>query len=265
MKKYQNFIGKKVRTKIYGFIPVRMKASRFPGKPLKKILNKTMLEHVFERAKMYKNWEKLLVTTCDKKIISFSKKKNYPYIKTSRYHKRALDRVYEAAKKIGAKRKDIVVCVQGDEPLLHPLMIKKVVDVLLRKNINSSVLAMEIINKKQFYDKNIVKIVNSSKGEVLYTSRSPIPHQTGNKIKNAKRIHGIFAFRMFELEKFFKTNESSLEIIEACDSNRICENYGGQYVAFQKYLDTHSVDCKSDVKIVENFMKKDKIYRKYKS
>ena len=75
MKKYQNFIGKRVRTKIYGFIPVRMKASRFPGKPLKKILNKTMLEHVFERAKMYKNWEKLLVTTCDKKIISFSKKK----------------------------------------------------------------------------------------------------------------------------------------------------------------------------------------------
>ena len=75
MKKYQNYTSKKSNTKIYGFIPVRLKASRFPGKPLKKILNKTMLEHVFERAKIYKKWEKLLVTTCDKTIISFSKKK----------------------------------------------------------------------------------------------------------------------------------------------------------------------------------------------
>ena len=108
--------------------------------------------------------------------------------------------------------------------MLYPVMIKKVVDPLFKKNINSTVLAMEIISKKQFYDKNIVKIVNNSLGEVLYTSRSPIPFQSGNNIKNAKRIHGIFAFRMFELEKFFKTKESSLEIIEACDSNRICEN-----------------------------------------
>ena len=264
MKKYQNFIDKKSNTKIYGFIPVRMKASRFPGKPLKKILNKTMLEHVFERAKIYKKWDKLLVTTCDKKIIHFSKKKNYPTILTSKSHKRALDRVYEAAKKLKVKKKDIVVCVQGDEPLLYPVMIKKVVDILFKKNVNSSVLAMQIISKKQFYDKNIVKIINNAKGEVLYTSRSPIPFQSGKKIKNAKRIHGIFAFRMFELEKFFKTKESSLEIIEACDSNRICENYGGQYVAYQKYLETHSVDCISDIRTVENFMKKDKIYKIYK-
>ena len=57
MKKYQSSIGDRSKTKIYGFIPVRMKASRLPGKPLIKILNKTMLEHVFERAKMYKKWE----------------------------------------------------------------------------------------------------------------------------------------------------------------------------------------------------------------
>lgn len=264
MKKYQSSIGDRSKTKIYGFIPVRMKASRLPGKPLIKILNKTMLEHVFERAKMYKKWEKLIVTTCDKKIVTFSNEKNYPNILTSKDHKRALDRVYEAAKKINVRRNDIVVCVQGDEPLLYPSMIKKVVDILFKKKVNSSVLAMEIISKKQFYDKNIVKIVNNIHGEVLYTSRSPIPYQPDNKIKNAKRIHGIFAFRMFELEKFFKSKESSLEIIESCDSNRICENNGGQFVAFQKYLNTQSVDCKSDIRIVENFLKKDKIYKLYK-
>ena len=133
MKKYQSYIGDRSKTKIYGFIPVRMKASRLPGKPLIKILNKTMLEHVFERAKMYKNWEKLIVTTCDKKIVKFSNKKNYPNILTSKNHKRALDRVFEAAKKINVRRNDIVVCVQGDEPLLYPSMIKKVVDILFKK------------------------------------------------------------------------------------------------------------------------------------
>ena len=262
MKKYLRNIDKKI--KIYGFIPVRMKASRFPGKPLVKILNKTMLEHVFERSKIYSKWENLLVTTCDKEIIDFSYKKKYPCILTSKKHKRALDRVYEAAKKTNVNRNDIVVCVQGDEPLLYPNMIKKVVDVIIKKKVNSSVLAMEIINKDQFNDKNIVKIVNNSKGEVLYTSRSPIPNQNKKKIINAKRIHGIFAFKMFELEKFYKTKQSSLEIIEACDSNRICENYGGQYVAFQKYLNTHSVDCKSDIKVVKKFMKKDNLYKIYK-
>ncbi len=262
MKKYQNDTDKKI--KIYGFIPVRMKASRFPGKPLVKILKKTMLEHVFERAKVYKRWEKLFVTTCDKQLVNFSNDRKYPCILTSKKHKRALDRVYEAAKKLKVSKNDIVVCVQGDEPLLYPNMIKKVVDIILKKKVNSSVLAMEIIDKKQFYDKNIVKIVNNSKGEVLYTSRSPIPNQNNKKIVNAKRIHGIFAFKMFELEKFYKTKESNLEIIEACDSNRICENHGGQYVAFQKYLKTHSVDSKSDIKIVEKFMKKDTLYKFYK-
>ena len=135
-------------------------------------------------------------------------------------------------------------------------MIKKVVDILFKKKVSSSVLAMEIISKKQFYDKNIVKIVNNIHGEVLYTSRSPIPYQPDNKIKNAKEFMGSLRSECSELEKFFKSKESSLEIIESCDSNRICENNGGQYVAFQKYLNTQSVDCKSDIRIVEKFLKK---------
>ena len=69
--------------KIYGYIPVRMAASRFPGKPLKKIRGLTMLEHVFERSKIYQKWNSLVVTTCDNEIKKFSHKKNYPCIMTS--------------------------------------------------------------------------------------------------------------------------------------------------------------------------------------
>ena len=85
------------KNKIIGIIPVRMKASRFPGKPLKKIINLTMLEHVYYRSKFFKHWTKLIVATCDKEIFEYCKIKKIPCIMTSNKHKRCLDRVHEAA------------------------------------------------------------------------------------------------------------------------------------------------------------------------
>ena len=84
------------------------------------------------------------------------------------------------------------------------------------------------------------------------------------KLKMQKKNSWDLCVQNVRIRKIFKSKESSLEIIESCDSNRICENNGGQYVAFQKYLNTQSVDCKSDIRIVENFLKKDKIYKLYK-
>jgi len=110
-----------MKNKVIGIIPARMKASRFPGKPLAKINGIPMIQHVFERANMYKGWDQLMIATCDKEIINFAKKKNYPYVLTSKIHKRALDRVCEAAYKIkNIKKYDIVLCVQADEPLVCP-------------------------------------------------------------------------------------------------------------------------------------------------
>ena len=91
--------------KINAFIPVRMSSSRFPGKPLTKLLNLTMLEHVYERAKLSKTLDYLTIATCDKEIYNFSKKRNYNVIMTSNKHVRALDRVYEASKKLSQKFK----------------------------------------------------------------------------------------------------------------------------------------------------------------
>ena len=84
--------------KIYGFIPARMASTRFPGKPLKKILNKTMLSHVYEKSKLFSGWSILSVCTCDNIIKKFCKKNKYPLIMTSKKHKGCLDRVFEAAK-----------------------------------------------------------------------------------------------------------------------------------------------------------------------
>ena len=92
--------------KIIGIIPARLAATRFPNKPLKNICGVPMLQHVFERSKLYKNWTYLAIATCDKKIHDFSKKNKYPSIQTSNKHTRCLDRVYEATKKNTKKIKN---------------------------------------------------------------------------------------------------------------------------------------------------------------
>ena len=256
----------KIKNKIYGFIPARMAATRFPNKPLKKILGIPMIEHVYERSKLFKNWENLFLTTCDNEIKKFCYTKKIPVIMTSKKHKRCLDRVYEAASKVkGIKDRDIVVCVQGDEPMMKTEMIENVLKPIYKnKTINATVLAMDIIQESQFRDKNAVKIIHKISGEVLYTSRSPIPYtEKFSKKTKAKRIYGIFAFRWQSLKKFYFTKPSFLEVSESCDSNRICDNYGGQFIAKQKYEDSFSVDTKEDLKKVEKYLKNNKQKYKY--
>ena len=261
MKKYQKNIGRK----IIGIIPARMAASRFPGKPLKKICKIEMLSHVYLRAKLFSNWTKLIVALCDKEIKDFCIEKKYPYTNTSIKHVRCLDRVYEASKKIkNIKSNDIIVCVQGDEPMLKPDMISKVIEPLIKDKKECSVLAMDIESREQYLNPDIVKIVHDLKGRVLYTSRSPIPYtkKFSKKIK-AKRIYGIFAFTYSFLKKFSLTKPSHLENVEACDSNRICDNYSNQYVAKYKFFPSYSVDSPEDLKKVEKSIKKDSLFKRY--
>ena len=270
MKKYQKNIDKK--NKVYGIIPARMAASRFPGKPLKKICNISMIEHVYKRASIFKGWKKLILATCDQEIIEHAKKKKIPVTLTSNKHKRCLDRVCEAIfqieKKEKIKNKDIVVCVQGDEPMLHPQMIKNLLKPFSqnkKKKVNCTVLAMDIVNKDQYVDPNIVKIIHDINDQVLYTSRAPIPYckKFSKKIR-AKRIYGLFAFKWKFLKEFSNTKESFLEKIESCDSNRICDNERGQFIARQKFTNSFSVDCPADLKKVTRYMKKDNLFKIYK-
>lgn len=256
----------KTKRKILGVIPARLAASRFPNKPLKKITHLTMLEHVYERAKYAKNLNHIVIATCDKKIFNFAKAKNYNVIMTSSKHVRALDRVYEASKKLSKKLKmgqnDITICIQADEPMLDPKMIEKSINFLIQnKDAKCTLLGMQIKNKDQFCDKNILKIIHNLKNEVLFTSRIPIPsYKKFSSRLNVKRIYGIFAFKNFFLKKFYNLKPSPLELSEACDSNRICDNGGGQFVVKYNYFDSFSVDTYKDLKKVKRFIKKDKFY-----
>lgn len=254
--------------KTIGIIPARMAASRFPGKPLHPILGRPMVEHVFERSRMYSGWDALAVATCDQEIESFARAKSMPVIMTGSHHTRALDRVAEAAQKVHfqVQPDDIVVCVQGDEPMMRPDMIDAVIRPLQGDStIPCTVLAMLIDDESIWRNPDTVKIVHNDSGEVLYTSRAPVPYCKGafSTALGARRIYGIFAFRWKYLLAFTQHRETRLEQLEACDSNRILDMPFSQFIATYPALKSFSVDSPADIKLVEAHMAADEFWPLY--
>jgi 3-deoxy-manno-octulosonate cytidylyltransferase (CMP-KDO synthetase) len=255
--------------KIFGIIPVRMAASRFPGKPLYSIHGRPMAEHVFLRASMFTGWTDLLMATCDDEIVKFAKNRSIPVVMTGSHHTRALDRVAEAAQRLGQPvgDEDIVVCVQGDEPMMRPDMIDVVISPLVaNSSIPCTVLAMHITEESIWLNPDTVKIIHNDAGEVLYTSRSPVPYSKGrfSGALMARRIYGIFAFRWHYLKAFTEHAETRLEQLEACDSNRILDMPFRQFIAPYPHIESYSVDSLGDIALVEKHMLKDDIWAHYK-
>ena len=121
------------------------------------------MRHVYERSLCFKDWHHLTFAICDNEIAKYLKRNNIPFVWTSKKHERCLDRVSEAAskiKKINISVNDLIICIQGDEPMLNPDMFKKIVNFHKLHKVNSTVLCMKIVDKKQYKDLNVVKVVN---------------------------------------------------------------------------------------------------------
>lgn len=228
-----------------------------------------MIEHVLERAKQYGHWDGLFLATCDEEIRQFGESRGYPVIMTSDTHTRALDRVAEAVEKCGidVDENDIVLNVQGDEPMLHPDMIAATVKPFNeRDDVNGTVLAMGIVDEAQFKNPDILKIIHDLSDKILYTSRVPIPYCKPGQFgadHGARRIYGIFGFRWHFLKLFTNLAESPLELKEACDSNRLYDNGYHQHIAPIPYQPSFSVDSPSDIDIVEEHMRSDALWGTY--
>ena len=254
-------------THIIGVIPARMGSSRFPGKPLAKIHGMPMIEHVYRRAKLYTKWDHLVLSTCDLEIKEFAESVGIPVIMTSNHHDRALDRIAEAIElsDFNATDDDIVVNVQGDEPMMRPSLIEAAINPLLHEtDVNGTVVALPIIDEAQFYDPNTLKIVHNLKGDILYTSRAPVPYSKSFSTDlDVHRIYGIFGFKWGFLKKFTSLQPSPLELNEACDSNRLYDYGFTQRVAKHEYFDSFAVDIPDDLKKVEEYIVKDDLFNLY--
>src|SRR5262245_58279957 len=168
--------------RIVGIIPARMGSSRFPGKPLASLLGRPMIEHVVHRAMMCQLLDAVYVATCDQEIKEAAEGFGCPVLMTSAAHERASDRVAEAAAALEA---EIVVMIQGDEPMITPEMIASAITPLFRDPAVQCVnLTRRIVSREEYLDRNTIKVVMNLHGDALYFSRSFIPTIDLERIEN---------------------------------------------------------------------------------
>ncbi len=252
--------------KILAVIPARMASSRFPGKPLKEILKIPMLKHVYSRAKMFFDKKDLFIATCDSEIAKFSSIEKFNFVMTSKKHLRASDRVEEALlkiEKLNNIKYDLVVMLQGDEPLINPRMLSKIIGVMKNdKSIIVSNLMKKITNRKEILNPNDVKVTFDNNNNAITFSRLPIPYnQSKSKINYYKQVCVIPFRRQFLLD-YSKLKPTKYEISESIDMMRVIEH--GMKVKMIEILDNViSVDTKEDLLIAEKLLKKDKYTNKY--
>lgn len=242
---------------ILALIPARMGSSRFPGKPMAKILGKPMIGHVYQRVAKSSILTLTAVATCDHEIAEYIESIGGRAVMTGSHHERASDRCAEALEileKEDKTRYDIVVMVQGDEPMTHPDMIAEAVQPMLDDPyVVVTNLLGEIKSTEEFEDRNCIKVVCDLHGNALYFSREPIP--TRAKIKDipmGKQVC-IIPFRRDFLLEYTRMSPTPLEIAESVDMMRVLE-HGLKVRMVPTKHETHAVDSEEDLKKVEKLM-----------
>ena len=252
---------------IISIIPARMASTRFQGKPMKDILGVPMIGHVYKRVKMNKTLTEVYVATCDEEIFDYIESIGGKAVMTSDQHERCTDRCAEAMLKIEDETGeicDIMVIVQGDEPLTFPQMIDESIEPMIKdKSIMITNLIADIDNEEQFENPNEIKVVIDKNNDALYFSREPIPSRKKSSLKSMKKQVCVIPFKRDYLLEYNKLKQTPLEIIESVDMMRILEN-GGKVKMCETNFKTKAVDSKEDLELVKQMMKEDKLFHSYK-
>lgn len=211
---------------IIGIIPARLKSTRLKEKMLIKVNGKTIIEHTFLNAKKSKFIKKLYVATDDNKIKKVIENIGGSVILTSPKCKSGTERIREALKINPANINDIVINIQGDEPLLEPRFIDKGIKTLINeKDCDVVTLATPFKDLKEAYNPNFVKVVVDSNNNALYFSRALIPFSRDGRYKPGDILKhiGIYIFRKGILDKWLNL-KSKYEEIEKLEQLRLIEN-----------------------------------------
>lgn len=242
---------------ILALIPARMGSSRFPGKPMARLLGKPMIGHVWERVSSSPLVTLTAVATCDDEIAHYVRSIGGVAVMTSDTHERASDRCAEALLALERERDvrfDIVVMVQGDEPMFHPAMIAEAVQPLVDDpEVRISNLIAPITSADEFEDRNCIKVVCDLRSDALYFSREPIPTRArGAAIPMGKQVC-VIPFRRDYLIEYTQMAPTPLEIAESVDMMRVLEH--GQKVRMVPTAhESHAVDTEADLLKVERLM-----------
>ena len=255
-------VSKMYSMSIVAIIPARMGSSRFPGKPLAPILGRSMIEHVYRRTAMCQSLDEVFVATCDEEIRQAVEAFGGKVIMTSAAHQRASDRIAEAAESLAA---DIVVMIQGDEPMVVPEMIDAAVAPMVNDpSINCVNLAKRIETEEEYRDPNTIKVVLDRQGDALYFSREGIPTHRILEFANIpvfKQVC-IIPFRRDFLLKYAQLEPTPLEQAESVDMMRVLE-HGYRVRLVETSVSSHAVDTQADLEFVQSLMEHDPLVNRY--
>lgn len=248
--------------KIVVGIPARMGSTRFPGKPLCDILGKPMIEHVYKRSALAKGVTDVFIAACDEEIKNAVKNFGGKALMTPKEISRPGLRVAEACKQLDLADDDIVVVVQGDEPLVHPEMIERAVAPLLQDTSIFCVNLAKDMTEEEWLDPNEIHVVTDTKMNALYMSRSPLPSNTRNRLGPRIKQVCIMPFTKKNLLAFQDMSATPLEVAESIEMLRAIE-HGFTVRIVKTDFNSKSVDNENDRQQVEKIMAEDEIYKQY--
>ncbi|WP_122897980.1 3-deoxy-manno-octulosonate cytidylyltransferase [Acinetobacter sp. B51(2017)] len=212
-------------------IPARFASSRLPGKPLLEIHGRAMILRVVDQAKKVQGFDDVCVATDDARIAQICQAEGIDVVMTSPNHPSGTDRLSEVARIKGWDSQDIIVNVQGDEPLLPAKLVQQVADLLEAKpDCSMSTLCEPIQALGEFQRDSIVKVVMSKFNQALYFSRATIPYdRDGSKLSEklhaaAYRHLGLYAYRVQLLQEYVTWDMGVLEQLESLEQLRVLEN-----------------------------------------
>jgi len=248
----------KEKIDVVAIIPARYESNRFRGKPLAKIAGKPMIQHVVERAKKVEMLSRVVVATDDTRIADCVESFGGEYVITRKDHVSGSDRLAEAAELVGISEHDVVVNIQGDQPLFPGEVVEQVARPLLEDPaLPMSTLIYKIIRKEEITDPNHVKTVFDRNNNALYFSRSPIPFQRNPEEAVAPTYYkhlGFYAYRKGFLLTFVALPEGEWERFEKLEQLRALE-YGYKIRVTLTEHDSIEVDTPEDLLRVEEYLR----------
>ena len=234
-------------------IPSRLSATRLPGKPLLKINGISMISHVFKKAEEA-NIGEVIVATEDQEIIDDVKQNGGQAILTKNHHKTGTDRIYEALQIFGSTNIDLIMNLQGDEPLINIRDIKNLNDLMIKNSSQLGTLASNISNRRLYQDRNVVKVITK---EPLNKSNFPealnFNRNINNENENIYHHLGIYCYKLQTLKKFVSYKQSNNEIKNNLEQMRALDNKIKINVAHSKYS-PGGVDTEEDFVAIKKIM-----------
>ncbi len=237
-----------------GVIPARWGSTRFEGKVLAPIKGKPMIQHVWERSRQSRVLDEVIVACDDEKILKAVEGFGGKAVLTSKAHASGTDRIAEA---VGSIKADVIVNIQGDEPLIHYKIIDELAETLLRdKNIPMATVIKPIVRQEELADPNVVKVVVDQRFFALYFSRSVIPYTREASVAGKTICYkhlGIYAYRRDFLLSFRDMPKSKLEMAEQLEQLRVLEA-GFKIKTIITDMETVGVDTPADLARVEKLL-----------